>query len=230
VILTRIQPGKYREERSWRNYITFASPDDQYVSLVMLWRLAAFCRDMRVKSPLTIGFRSAAEQQQLYNIYMAGKGNPAAKPGSSWHEASCAVDMREAAEAGWFKRFSETWLMPVSATKQGLNAYGLIAPLNRADKPNGPIEWWHWQPCETNGYIGNRMEYLQADDAVNGRPQSIRMGSVGTWVIELQWLLGQRQTGIFDANLDAVVRKFQLSLGLTSDGVVGPKTWTVLYR
>ena len=34
---------------------------------------------------VTSGYRDIAAQQKLYNLYLAGKGNIAAKPGQSWH-------------------------------------------------------------------------------------------------------------------------------------------------
>lgn len=49
-------------------------------------RLARFCGDhpgLRVVS----GYRSSDEQQALYNLYLAGRGNPANPPGRSNHEA-----------------------------------------------------------------------------------------------------------------------------------------------
>lgn len=39
-------------------------------------------------------FRSYAEQEHLYNEYLAGRGNLAAKPGTSRHEFGCAVDLK----------------------------------------------------------------------------------------------------------------------------------------
>ena len=49
----------------------------------------------RIDEPVTIvsGFRSRAEQQHLYDLYKAGKGNLAAKPGSSNHEKGNAADV-----------------------------------------------------------------------------------------------------------------------------------------
>lgn len=42
---------------------------------------------------LNYGFRSRAEQTRLYNLYLAGKGSPANKPGTSKHELGEAADV-----------------------------------------------------------------------------------------------------------------------------------------
>jgi LAS superfamily LD-carboxypeptidase LdcB len=41
---------------------------------------------------LNSGGRTYAEQQKLYNAYLQGRGNRAAKPGSSLHESGIAAD------------------------------------------------------------------------------------------------------------------------------------------
>jgi Putative peptidoglycan binding domain/D-alanyl-D-alanine carboxypeptidase len=226
----KILPGVYREEHNWRKYVTFASEEDGEISLVFLWRLAAFCRDYHVKSVSTIGYRSTERQKRLYDLYVAGKGNVAARPGTSWHEFHLAVDLREAAEGGWFKRFSEDFIMPYISTNQGINKYGLIAPLNRYEKPKAQVEWWHWQPIETYAYTGDRSKFLQPDDAIAGHPKTISIGSTGPWVSELLFLLTHSSSGKFDEYLVAKVKEFQTKKGLVADGIVGPKTWVALYR
>lgn len=44
------------------------------------------------KVTISSGFRSRAEQQRLYDLYLSGQGNLAAKPGHSAHESGMAVD------------------------------------------------------------------------------------------------------------------------------------------
>ena len=221
----KIIAGKYKEERNWKPYVTFNTPDDSKISLVFLWRLAAFCRDYKVKSTLTIGFRSTEKQKYLYDLYKAGKGNPAAPPNSSWHETSLAVDMRSAAQNGWFMKFSNKKLMPVTALKQVLNAYGLMAPLNKVEKAASQVEWWHWQPVETYKFAGDRMHFLDADDAINGSPQTVKLNSKGVWVMELQRYFKQAETGVFDSKLDTVIRTHQREKGLVIDGIFGKASW-----
>jgi len=56
----------------------------------------------------------------------------------------------------------------------------------------------------------------------------LRLGSKGAFVIEVQKFLGLTQTGSFDSITESAVREWQKSNGLTSDGIVGPKTWNAM--
>lgn len=49
-------------------------------------------RDLGENINVVSGGRTRAEQQFLYDLYLAGKGNLAAKPGTSRHETGRAVD------------------------------------------------------------------------------------------------------------------------------------------
>lgn len=63
--------------------------------------------------------------------------------------------------------------------------------------------------------------------------QTLRTGSRGLEVVHLQRLLTREgyplnPDGVFGEMTDKAVRVFQLSQGLTDDGVVGPRTWRAL--
>lgn len=58
--------------------------------------------------------------------------------------------------------------------------------------------------------------------------QTVKFGSKGETVKELQTKLGVTADGIFGKNTEAAVRDFQMKNGLDADGIVGPKTWAVL--
>jgi TP901 family phage tail tape measure protein len=45
------------------------------------------------KFKISSGYRSLAEQQKLYDLYLSGKGNLAAPPGSSYHNFGLAMDL-----------------------------------------------------------------------------------------------------------------------------------------
>lgn len=81
-------------------------------------------------SPLKVnsGGRTRQEQQYLYDLYRSGRGNLAARPGTSLHESGIAVDIggpvytsntrqhawmrQNAAKFGWYwvgQRFGEPW-------------------------------------------------------------------------------------------------------------------------
>lgn len=49
----------------------------------------AFGKDIAINE----GGRTYARQQQLYNLYLSGRGNLAARPGTSMHESGRAIDL-----------------------------------------------------------------------------------------------------------------------------------------
>src|SRR3954453_17785412 len=57
----------------------------------------------------------------------------------------------------------------------------------------------------------------------------LRLGSQGPDVVRVQSALAQAPDGIFGSRTDAAVRIFQARNGLVVDGIVGPKTWGVLF-
>lgn len=59
----------------------------------LLQRLDQVGRELGTKINVESGFRSYAEQQELYQKYLNGTGNLAAKPGSSNHESGNAADV-----------------------------------------------------------------------------------------------------------------------------------------
>lgn len=64
--------------------------------------------------------------------------------------------------------------------------------------------------------------------------QTIRLNSSGQDVEQLQQLLCKwgykvNGTGVFDADTDAAVRKFQKAGRLDADGIVGKRTWDLLF-
>lgn len=56
----------------------------------------AFARANGWAGQVNSGFRSRAEQQRLYDLYLSGRGNLAAPPGNSMHERGLAVDVSQA--------------------------------------------------------------------------------------------------------------------------------------
>jgi LAS superfamily LD-carboxypeptidase LdcB len=83
--------------------------------------LAAASKD-GVQLRINNSYRSPAEQVRLYNLYKAGKGAIAAKPGTSLHEKGLAIDFVNTPGAyAWLKK---------NASKFGLH--------------NFPPEPWHY--------------------------------------------------------------------------------------
>jgi hypothetical protein len=57
---------------------------------------------------------------------------------------------------------------------------------------------------------------------------TIRRGSRGPFVEQMQKLLGIGADGVFGPGTEAALRAFQRSKGITPDGIAGPKTWAAL--
>jgi len=90
-------------------------------------------------------FRTTAEQRELYRLYKAGKGNPAAPPGGSLHEIGYAIDMNTA-------------IMNDINRKGLMKKWGFTRPLKH--------ESWHMEPilvskshraAKRNKKLGNRL-------------------------------------------------------------------------
>lgn len=72
----------------------------------------------------------------------------------------------------------------------------------------------------------------QSSSSSSSRPK-LRIGARGSAVTDLQNLLRERgatfsATGYFGSSTNAAVRAFQSSVGLSVDGIVGPRTWAAL--
>jgi len=75
----------------------------------------------------TSGFRTHEQQKYLYNLYLSGKGNLAAKPGYSNHQMGLAVDIGGVNGYGT-KAFK--WL------QANAGKFGFVNDVKG--------EWWHW--------------------------------------------------------------------------------------
>lgn len=103
---------------------------------------------------ITSGYRSPERQRQLYEDYLAGRGNPANPPGTSNHEFGLAADL-----AG-----------NLDCAHAAAAAVGIIFPI--AGEP------WHAQPREVTSprYTGNPFPLLQTEDNVGVFNGSIEPG------------------------------------------------------
>jgi peptidoglycan hydrolase-like protein with peptidoglycan-binding domain len=85
------------------------------------------------------------------------------------------------------------------------------------------------QGIAVDGIVGD-ITWLNIDEADTSNP-TIRRGSTGNPVRRAQkrLTLGGYDTngvdGVFGADTEAAVRRFQGDRGLTVDGIVGPRTW-----
>lgn len=61
-------------------------------------------------------------------------------------------------------------------------------------------------------------------------PSTLKLGSTGDLVKEVQKLLQRTEDGVFGPGTKNAVRGFQLAHGLLPDGIVGPATWVLLRK
>lgn len=76
-------------------------------------------------------FRTRQDQQRLYDLYISGKGNLAAKPGNSNHEKGLAFDL------GYENDATRQWVLA------NASRFGLTFPISS--------EPWHAEPVEIRG-------------------------------------------------------------------------------
>jgi len=159
-------------------------------------------------------YRDYAGQVYFWNLYRSGRGNLAARPGTSNHGWGLAVDVatpqmrsivdKIGAKYGWAKRWSDA-----------------------------PSEWWHlkWKP-------GN---YPAVKNAASD--PVLRYKVVGPSVVKLKKLLyskgyrnfsgktsSNRYIPYFGKYTDKTVKRFQADHNLPTDGVVGARTWAALRK
>lgn len=85
--------------------------------------------------------RTYAEQQRMYGLYKAGKGNLAAKPGTSLHEKGNALDVsRGTAAQLWMVHGGDPYNAK-AGEKVRANAYGWFRTVNNQGSSNEP---WHF--------------------------------------------------------------------------------------
>lgn len=90
-------------------------------------RMQADARRAGINLSATSGFRTMAQQQHLYNLYKAGRGNLAAKPGYSNHQGGISMDI---GGIGGYGTTAYKWLQ-ANARK-----YGFVNDVGG--------EPWHW--------------------------------------------------------------------------------------
>jgi hypothetical protein len=154
-------------------------------------------------------YRSYEEQVYFWNLYKSGKGNLAAYPGTSNHGLGKAIDLA-------------AWPMKVI-----LDRFGARVGWKKIEAFN---EWWHYN------YVGG---FKRPNPGINARYPIARKGSGGfgqKWFVKkLERRLRRlgykvKVDGSFGIVTKGAVENFQKNKGLKVDGVVGAKTWQVLYN
>lgn len=159
------------------------------------------------------GLRTRAEQERLYRLYKSGRGNLAAKPGTSRHETGRAIDVYDSGKDPGVTRKGTAranWLR-ANAQHYGFKANGYTF--------SRQIEPWHIE------LIGDPWSLTK----------TARYGAHGALTREVQdrlrlrgYLKADQVDGIFGEITERAVRHFQADKGLSVDGIVGPKTIAAL--
>lgn len=110
----------------WGKWLVWEKNLHHNIDPVFMGRLAAFAKAQGKKLTIVSAFRTREKQEELYRAYHDGSGNPANRPGTSWHEFGGAVDVG-------------TWARDVKESVY--KKFGLCKPVDRED--------WHIQPVET---------------------------------------------------------------------------------
>ena len=185
---------------------------------------AEFKRVFGVDLIVTSGTRTRAEQQRLYDLYRAGKGNLAAPPGSSNHEENGprgprALDLRDSGRDRGVTYSGTTrsnWL------RNNCGRWGFVA----AGFKFSQVEPWHY---EFNGTLG------QSAPAPSGNSSSLKATDMLRWrwngIQEMLKGAGYGYSGAIDGipgkGTITAFQKFIKNNGyrnVSVDGVWGPET------
>lgn len=162
-------------------------------------------------------YRSYDRQVYYWNLYLSGRGNLAARPGTSNHGFGINVDVpmyvrtlidKYGAQFGWSKSWSDA-----------------------------PTEWWHIT-YQTGHYSGKDPGPGYSGAGSRDRYPTLRRGRQGEAVKRAQkhlarWNLGitrPKVDGDFGKSTAKATRQFQVAHHLKPDGVIGRKTWAALRR
>jgi D-alanyl-D-alanine dipeptidase len=160
---------------------------------------------LRVTSART-AYRPYSDQVFFWNLYVSGRGNLAARPGSSNHGYGVAVDLANprmrsivdqiGAKYGWAKKWSDA-----------------------------PSEWWHikYRPGVWNG----KSPYA-------AKP-TVKPGATGKKAVQLKKAMHKHglkkfkvHTPVYGPTAVAAIKRLQKKHHLKADGIVGAKTWKLL--
>jgi hypothetical protein len=192
--------------------VTYVEFDGERVSTPWGAVLTAARRD-GVVFHLNEGHRTMARQQELFNLFLAGKGNLAAKPGpNAPHIRVGRIDHAIDVDGS-----------------DALIAWGGKHGLSLQRTVRG--EAWHLETSATA-----LIAFAKKHGALE---QTLRKGQKGEAIEQLQKRLralgfislpsaGEPGHGFFGETTVSAVKRFQAKHKLTADGVVGPRTHAAL--
>jgi len=177
-----IIPNKFPEETEITEWLVFDSKEEAEISLVFARRLSALARDNNRKIYISEGYRSTERQKYFYDLYLAGKGNLAAKPNTSLHEFHVAVDIGDPKDF-WRNKSEREWNPSSKFSQISLNKYGICLPLNKRERLIS--EWWHIVPIEFyRDYHGELKDFMQDDDKILDWDKEIQRANEIKYILE----------------------------------------------
>lgn len=157
-----------------------------------------------------VAYRTLGEQQMFWNLYVSGRGNLAARPGTSNHGWGIAVDVatpamrqtidRIGAKYGWSKAWSDA-----------------------------PSEWWHlrFDPSHVTASVAAARPLRRGSTGERVKALQRRLRALGFRSVPAP---GRRGYGYLGLGTASAVRRFQKAHKLTADGVCGASTTNALKR
>jgi len=179
-------------------------------------------------------YRTYDRQVYYWNLYQSGKGNLAARPGTSNHGLGHAVDvatpkMRAMVDQigkkyGWSKTEApnEWWHVCYTGPYSGRDP-GPAGHKEAAPSPGQAPAF----PYPADNYLGVPNKTTQCHSGDGG---GVDMDNVRRWQRRMRdrgWMIDP--DGKFGPASEQVARKFQAQVGLAVDGKVGPSTWSAAW-
>jgi hypothetical protein len=173
-------------------------------------------------------------------VVAAGRANHAGA--GSWHDVTTGnssfigieaentglkADPWPAVQLDAYRRGVAALLKKIGASAEmccGHKEYAL--PKGRKDDPTFEMDEFRQHIAQIIGGIAPAPTLIPPVDA-SGRP-TLRRGSRGDAVRQIQTALGISADGVFGPATEAALRQLQRTKGLVPDGIVGPMTWVAL--
>ena len=208
---------------------------------------AAAVRAFQKKYGLTVdGVVGQATWTEVYDQFLSiqsDNGTPNAYPGTPLRQGDSGQNVRLV--QFWLKIAHSFYPSLPNLTVDGIFGSGTAAAVRSFQSyfgltVDGVVGRTTWNKLhEVYNSIANKL--LSPDQRPGDFPGTLRLGSTGTPVRELQYylyLLGAYNNiipavtidGVFGSRTEAAVIAFQKLAGLTADGIVGPATWAALYQ
>ena len=168
--------------------------------------------------------------------WVIGKGYPAATKvslGSRLKTRGCPTILGLPSQMDSYQRGVAAILMHIGAPAQlcaGHKEYAL--PAGRKDDPSFSMDQFRSAVTALvagTATIAPLIPSSMPNPLAGQLPlQTLRRGSTGLKVNEVQSTVGVSLDGVFGSQTEAAVRAFQRQNNLVPDGIVGPKTWAII--